>query len=53
MANSYCTKVLAMGGIEMLTMTVYFAAALILFMHLFVFFLIPISLASDFVLALH
>lgn len=52
MANSYCTKMLAMGGIEMLTMTVYFAAALILFMHLF-FFLIPISLASGFVLALH
>lgn len=42
---------LEMGWIGMLTMTVYFAAALILFMHLF--FLIPITLASGFVLALH
>lgn len=51
MANFYCTKMLEMGWIGMLTMTVYFAAALILFMHLF--FSIPISLASGFVLALH
>lgn len=51
MANFYCTKILDMGWIGMLTMTVYFAAALMLFMHLF--FLIPITLASGCVLALH